>query len=343
MARMDRTTRYWPALKALLAGKSRLLIVLQDNPDPDAIASAAALRALSHHITENIQCSLACGGTVGRAENRALVRYMGLNIRPAGRVDAGSFDLLALVDTQPGHGNTSLPEGAAIDAVIDHHPLRDETRSAAFRDVRRRYGATSTILFEYLKRAGVEPDAVLATALVYGIRSDTQDLGRDTSAADVRAYETLYPLANKRMLAVIQRGQVPTDYFRMLSRALGNAHLCGRCIFSRFERIENADMVAEVADLMLRHEEADCSLCWGYFADKALLSVRSRVSDLHADVVVRKIVSRKGVGGGHHAMAGGQISMVGASQADRKRLDTLVQRRFLKATGNAASKPLRLL
>ncbi|HRU07174.1 MAG TPA: DHH family phosphoesterase, partial [Candidatus Brocadiia bacterium] len=176
----QKTRRNVRRLRELLVGRKTMLIAMQDHPDPDAVAAAGALRAIANSVG-GIACSLAHGGIIGRAENRALVRYLGLNLRPLEALAAERFDLVALVDTQPGTGNNSLAPHAKVDIIFDHHATRPASVSAPFRDIRRRYGATSTILYEYMQALGVAVDAPLATALCYGIRSDTQDLERDTT------------------------------------------------------------------------------------------------------------------------------------------------------------------
>jgi nanoRNase/pAp phosphatase (c-di-AMP/oligoRNAs hydrolase) len=342
MPRSSRTSRKLAELRKLLSGKSTLLIILQDSPDPDALAGAAGLRRLARGLG-GLQCSLACGGSLGRAENRALARYLDLHLRPVEQLSAAGRDVVALVDTQPGHGNTSLPPGLKPHVVLDHHPTRRETRGAPFHDVRSRYGATSTILYEYLKQAAIVPEVPLATALLYGIRSDTQDLGRDATRADIDAYGELYPLANKRMLGVIQRGRVPSEYYRMLAAGLERTWLCGRCLYCEIGTVDNPDMIGEIADLLLRHEEADWSLCWGYHRDRAFLSLRAISGEQRADAVIRRIVARRGTGGGHPSMAGGQIPLGQPAAQGRQRLSRLIRDRYLKATGNAQATPRRLL
>lgn len=329
---MSNTAKKIEQFKKMLVNRTAMLIVLQDNPDPDAIAASLALRKLANALA-NIQCSLASGGTVGRAENRAMVRYLNVNLRQIGDIDMSRYDLVAMVDTQPGTGNNSLPGDAGADIVIDHHPIRSETRKAFFTDVRSRYGATSSILYEYLSEADVPFDPPLATALLYGIRSDTQDLGRDGSQADIAAYGALYPLANKRMLSAIQRGQVPDAYFQLLAGALINARLCENAIYCELGDVENPDMIAEIADLLLRHEQANCSLCWGYHKSRALLSFRTSSSDYLAGDVIRQLVQRKGTGGGHDMMAGGQIALEDNTPARQKRLNRLIRNRYFKAIG----------
>ena len=205
-----------------MQGHVSMLIVMQDYPDPDAIASAAALRDLANAMA-GVQCFVAQGGALGRAENRAMVKYLDLKLHDMTQVDTDRFDLVAMVDTQPGTGNNSLPEGIIPQIVIDHHPMRQATRSAAFTDVRSGYGSTATILHEYLVESGIEIDARVATALLYGIRSDTNDLGREATQEDINALVALYPIANKRALSRIETERVPRAYFQMLAEGLRNA------------------------------------------------------------------------------------------------------------------------
>ena len=124
---------------------------MQDNPDPDAIGAAVALRKLAKDL-ENIQFSIGHGGTIGRGENRVLVRYLHLKLHKCNEIELEKFDLIAMVDTQPGTGNNSLPPGVTPHIVFDRHPTQQTSHSAQLADVRPRYGATSTILIEYLTK-----------------------------------------------------------------------------------------------------------------------------------------------------------------------------------------------
>lgn len=315
-----------------LKGPDTLLIVMQDNPDPDSIAAAVALRKLAN-VLAGIKCAIAHGGTVGRAENRALVNYLDLNLHQCSMVDFKNYDLIATVDTQPGTGNNSIPENALPDIVIDHHPMKNRTRSVKFYDVRSKYGATATILIEYLIEKNIEIDMPLATALLYAIRSDTQDLGREATDADIKAIEVLYPLANKRMLSEIQRGTVPPEYFVILHEALRNACIFGNAVVTHLGDINNPDMIGEVADLLLRGDKTLWTMCTCLFKDKMLISIRTSGQNNRADRVIKHVTARKGTGGGHHTYAGGQIPINSIDENSREKLKELVQQRFLKATG----------
>jgi nanoRNase/pAp phosphatase (c-di-AMP/oligoRNAs hydrolase) len=338
----DKTKQKLEKLLELLRPKKSLLIVMQDNPDPDAIAAAAALRRIAN-VAGEVSCSITYGGIIGRSENRALASYLGLNFRPIEEVEIDRYDATALVDTQPQTGNNSLPESVLPDIVLDHHPLRPETRRVPFTDVRSKYGALSTILFEYLSEAGIEPDPPLATALLYGIRTDTQDLGHEAIQADVSALEVLYPLANTRMLSAIQRWKVTPVYFQTISRCLDNARVQGPCLHTCLGHVDNPDLVAEMADLFLRLEGIEWSLACGRYLDKIWVSVRTSQTALRAEDVMKGIMGGLGTGGGHDLLAGGQVLLEKGSQAEQRAVQKDIRDRFLREVEASRFRPKKLL
>jgi len=315
-------------LKLVLHEAKSMLIVMQDYPDPDAIAAAAALRELANSLA-SVPCTIACGAAIGRAENLALAKYLGLNLHHLSDLSLARFDRIAMVDTQPGTGNNPLPADVVPDIVFDHHPIRRDTRKARFTDVRSRVGATSTILFEYLQTAEITPDTPLITALVYAIKTDTQDFGEEATRADIKAYVTLYPHANIRMLSRIQDADLPHAYFRALAGALRNAQVFGKGILCNLGDLDNPDMIAEVADLLLRCEDVFYVLCHGVFENRILLSLRTGDDATNAGAVIRRFVGAHGTGGGHRAMAGGQIPLHDGTAAERRRLENHIRKHFL--------------
>jgi nanoRNase/pAp phosphatase (c-di-AMP/oligoRNAs hydrolase) len=325
-----------------LRGRQSLLIVLQDFPDPDALASAVALRQVAHAASE-INCSFVHGGAVGRAENAALANYLGINLRRPDEVEFGAYDAIAMVDTQPGTGNNSLPAGVIPQVVIDHHPLRKASRSVAFTDIRGNLGATSTILCQYLIAAGIEPEPSLATALLYGIRTDTQDLGRAARRADIQAYQYLYLRANLRMLAQMQYGALPSEYYQLLYEALHNAVVYGKCIYANIGRIENADMMGEVADILVRRHGAEWCLCVGIVDGVMRASLRTRLAEVDAGKTMRRMLEGHGTGGGHQRIAGGQLPLADDNPRHTARLERLLISRFQKAVGQTPVSPERLV
>ena len=342
MARTTTPAARLKRLSSVLEGARNMLIIVQNTPDPDAIAAAAALREIAN-VRHEISCSIGHSGAVWRAENLALLRYLGLKTRMLNDLDLGRFDRLCMVDAQPGAGNVTFDSSIRLDVVIDHHPIRRETRSARFTDIRSRYGATSTILYEYLKTARIEIPTPVATAMVYGIRSDTQDLGRESTKADLEAFLDLYPSANARALGRIVQASLPRSYFSKLRIALDKATVYDNRIVSFLGHLDSPEMVAEAADLLLRAEKVDWAMCLGVIDGWLHLSLRTTDRTRHAGRVARNLGGRRGFGGGHQALAAAQLPLP-ATTNDRQ-IRSLVRgitKRFLKATGsaNAGGEPL---
>ncbi len=214
----------------LLDGKDNVLVLMHNDPDPDAIASARAMEELLRQHAPTTEVTLGHGGIIGRAENSTMAGLvMPHGVRIPLRTAAEriiTYDGVVLVDTQPiaaNHvlWNTDYPREEVL-AAIDHHPPRRSQLRAKVHDVRPEIGASATILCEYLAIAEVPIDAQLATALFYGIKSDTLGLSRHTSDLDIWAYSTLRHLIQTELLNRIEHVQLPRTYFRSISDALAN-------------------------------------------------------------------------------------------------------------------------
>jgi nanoRNase/pAp phosphatase (c-di-AMP/oligoRNAs hydrolase) len=178
------------------APRSRWLLLTHDNPDPDALAATAALASILRRRFRR-RVTVAYGGMIGRAENREMVRALHLRLSHLKHLNRKNYHHFALVDCQPWTGNSQLPKGVVPDVVFDHHPARKAAEAAGFADVRREYGATASILAEYLEESGVRPTRALATGLIYAIRVETQEFGREAAGPDHDVYDRLLPLVDR--------------------------------------------------------------------------------------------------------------------------------------------------
>ncbi|HSJ96715.1 MAG TPA: DHH family phosphoesterase, partial [Myxococcota bacterium] len=286
--------------------RERIAILLQPDPDPDGIACGVALRALLGRKSPTTP--LLSFGAVKRPENRAMVAALGIEVRTIAPAELEEFDGLALVDVQP----TVFGEGAparvlAVDVVIDHHPERSGY-DARIRDIRPAYGATSTILTEYVRAAALEVRPKLATALLYGIKSDTQLLGRETSGRDIQSFAFLHALHSPALLRRIERPALPVDGLRALGRSLARTGVEDGIHMLVLGRVRE-DVIPQVADLGLQAEGAEWSVAAGIVGGDLVFSVRNVGYVRAAGEVVRAVVEGLGVGGGHRTMAKGIIPL----------------------------------
>ena len=307
-----------------------LVILPHDNPDPDALASAAALKHLAATLLER-DAHIALGGIVGRAENRAMLTYLNIALVPVSEVRFGRDTQVILVDTQPGRSNNSLPDGVVPVGVIDHHPAYAVYANVPFLDLREQYGATSTILTEYLRESKRVPEAKIATALFYGITAETQDLGREATPADIEAAHFLYPYTNKRRLAKIENARVPREYFRVFGEGIDRATLYDRVVVSMLGEVQYPDMVAELADFLLRLDEVEWAAAIGTFGTCLHVSIRTTERDVNAGDLLQRVLGSK-VAGGHDMIAGGRIP-VGDDPAAHEHAAAMVRDRLLAELG----------
>jgi nanoRNase/pAp phosphatase (c-di-AMP/oligoRNAs hydrolase) len=305
----DATRDCYAALQALVARQpkpGRWLVLTHDNPDPDALASAQILaRVLRQALRQKV--TVAYGGIIGRAENQEMVKSLRLPFSHIRNLNLKRYQRFALVDTQPRSGNNQLPARTVPDVVIDHHPLRTNTQTGPFYDIRPKYGATATILAEYMVAAGLKPTHALATALIYAIRSETQDFAREHIGPDKAIHDLFFPLANHRLLARIQSPRLPVSYFGNLHDALENLESVDSLILSHLGAVEQPDIVPEIADLLLRLEGKTWSLVTGYYQDRLYLSIRTTNTRADAGSLMHRLLRRRGKGGGHGMIAGGWV------------------------------------
>jgi nanoRNase/pAp phosphatase (c-di-AMP/oligoRNAs hydrolase) len=288
------------------SGLSSVLILPHNDPDPDAIAGALALHYLLREKL-NIEGNIAYKGIIGRAENKALMQYLGHPLHQLTSSDLDRAEAVALVDTQPGTGNNPLPLDRLPVIVIDHHPWRATTAAASFSDVRTEVGATSTILTEYLRATGIEPTTPLATALFYGIKTDTMGLGRGASPADAAAYFYLQPRIDVDALVEVERAQLPAEYFQSLVTALQAAHVYDSVVVAYIGSMGYPDLAAEIADLLLRLEGTRWVVCTGVYQGELIVSLRSRSRQGGSGRLAQAIIEDKGSAGGHGTMAAGHL------------------------------------
>jgi nanoRNase/pAp phosphatase (c-di-AMP/oligoRNAs hydrolase) len=315
-------------LLKVLSDKKNILIVAHDNPDPDTLASAFALCDL---ISKKLKVDVTIGftGIIGRAENKAMIQQLNIPLKRLDELNILNFDSTVLVDSQPHTGLLGLP--IEPDVIIDHHPVHPESRKAGFHDIQSNIGATSTIITQYYLAEGLEINSRLATALLYGVKSDTRDLGRETSKYDLETYLYLFPRANLRLLAQIENAEVPAEYFRIYERAIENAITFNGAVVSFLGDISNPDMVAEMTDMLVRLEGTRCALVGGYYEDQIFLSMRTRDNDINAGKLVQRVVGKMGRAGGHGSMSAGRILLESDSGREKDTIEKTLVRRLKKA------------
>ncbi len=286
---------------------SPLTILTHDHPDPDALASAWALAHLAQHVGK-IRSRIVYGGVIGRAENRMMAERLLVPARPLRKGELAGVPHLALVDTQQPFKNNRCPPRRIPDLIVDHHPRHADTQ-ADLALIDESVGATTTILVEALVAAGLRVPGRLATGIVYGIGSETQNLGREATSRDMDAYQFFWPKAHMKTLWRISYPQRSEASFETLSRGIRDSFIVGRTVGVHLGEVNTPDRVAQLADFLLTLEKMEWSIVTARYQGRLHVSLRSNDPGAGAGRLLKRLLGGGNRGGGHAMIAGGSLEL----------------------------------
>jgi nanoRNase/pAp phosphatase (c-di-AMP/oligoRNAs hydrolase) len=321
-------------LRSFLKDAEEVAILLQDDPDPDGLAGALALRKV---LGRNSQTApIVSFGKITRPENVSMAKLLDIEVRQVVEADFDSFDKVVMLDCQP-----SFFRGRKVraDVVIDHHPAVPfpESCTPGFTEMREDLGSISTLMTGYLRAASITPSERLATALLYGIKSDTLMLNREVSELDLSAFVYLYPLTNGNTLRRIERPELPLAYLSSLGRALKTLSSVGGVTVLALPNVEREEWIPQAADFALQVEHSHWAVGCGVFEGKVVLSGRNCGYVQHCGDLFKKLFNQMGCAGGHRTMAKAIISQkewtrsFGKGSASACKLPELVSRLIQEA------------
>ena len=329
-------------LLELLSNHEQILIVMHDNPDPDAIASAWALQTL---IEEKLQqpSRIIAGGAIVRAENRHLVDLLSVPVQLVVGIDGRQRPAAILVDCGSRSSNQLL---TATDikpvAIIDHHTNSCSGERPPFLDLRPDVAATASIATSYLREQHVEPGAKLATALLYALRTETCGSETSYTTLDNEVIVWLTERCDPELLAEIENAPLSLEWYSDLVLAMQCTTLVGDVALCFLPRAAGPEIVGEVADLLIRCAGIRRVLCAAAVARDLLISVRTTKDAEDACSLVVETIGELGGGGGHGCRAGGKIPYVVHDGKLSDSIEQEIRARWLRACG-ASDRPRRQL
>lgn len=282
-------------------GEDHVLILI--NADPDAIASAMAVKRLLWRRVSSVTISNV--NVIQRPDNLAMVRLLGVKLVPVDKIDQTRYTRFVLVDSQPNHH--PLFGNFQIDAIIDHHPETGST--ASFKDIRPKYGATASIMTEYLRAARIKPSAKLATALIHAIKTDTSNFERQTIIEDIKAFQFNFRHANVYLARKIELADLRLDFLKYFKDALKNLRLRKGRVFVHLGPVVTPDVCVLIADFFMRVNPVKWSIVSGLYDNKLILVFRNDGLKKDAGRLAKKSFGNIGSAGGHKSMSRAEISV----------------------------------
>jgi nanoRNase/pAp phosphatase (c-di-AMP/oligoRNAs hydrolase) len=278
-----------------------VLIVI--NADPDAIASAMAVKRLLWRKTASV--TIANINIIKRPDNLAMVKLLSVKLVFLDKIVPKQYSRVVIVDSQPNHNEAF--SRFKLDVIIDHHP--DTGIKVPFQDIRPNYGATATIMTEYLRAANIKPSVKLATGLFHAIKTDTSNFERQTLVEDLKAFQFLFRHSNVHLIRKIELAEISLDFLKYFKVALDTMHKRKNRIFAHLGPVSNPDVCVIIADFFLRVESVDWSIISGLYDNKLIVIFRNDGLRKNAGKVAKESFGLIGSAGGHQSMARAEISL----------------------------------
>ncbi len=272
------------------------------NADPDAISSALALQRLFWRRVKKTWVFRT--NVIKRADNLAMIKLLNIKQQHIRKLNPARISRWAIVDSQP-HHQEALSK-FRFDIIIDHHPLSNGS-SAAFVDIREDYGATATMMTEYLRAAKIKPSPRLATALFYGIKTDTDNFVRASIPNDIEAFRYLYPFTNIHIVKMIESSEMTRKTLTHFRAALENLVFFKDKAYIHMGKVNDPDILVILADFFLKLVESTWCIVSGVYGQKLIVIFRHAGFRLDAGKIAQKLFGSWGPAGGHKSAARAEI------------------------------------
>jgi nanoRNase/pAp phosphatase (c-di-AMP/oligoRNAs hydrolase) len=282
--------------------KDKVLITIC--ADPDSLASALAVKRLLWRKVTGV--TISHFNEIKRFDNLTMVRLLKIPLEKLQGLRVSRFSKIVLVDGQPNHSESFA--ALDYDVVIDHHPISQRLQ-VPFVDIRPQYGATATIMTEYLRAAKIRPSKSLATALLFAIRVDTGNFESGVTKEDVKAFRYLFPHTDMNALRKIELADMGTEDLKYFRRALESKEIIEGKIFSHLGQIESPDNLVLVADFFMRLHDIAWVVVSGVYRKTLVVVIRNDGFRKDAGTWASSAFGRLGSAGGRRSRARAEISL----------------------------------
>ncbi|MFW6011030.1 MAG: DHH family phosphoesterase [Desulfosalsimonas sp.] len=293
------TTQRLQHLLAQFSGSDHVLILI--NADPDSIASAMAFQRLLWRRVTRITTSNI--NTITRPDNMAMIRLLDVTLIHVTKIAPQDYTKVIILDSQPSH-HESFKE-FKYTVIIDHH--EPDGSDAPFKDIRPEYGATASIMTEYLKAAKTKLSSKLATALFHGIKTDTNNFERMATNADIRAFQFLFRHANIHLARRIEQVDLRMNFLEYFRQAIEQKIVKEDRIYVHLGQVETPDICVLIADFFMRVNTVTWSIVSGFIEGRLIIILRNDGLRKNAGNAASKQFGHLGTAGGHKSMARAEI------------------------------------
>ena len=287
-----------------------VLVVI--NADPDALASAMAVKRLLRYRVKSI--IIGYPNEIRRLSNITMMEVLRIQAERLQNLKLNDYSKKVMLDSQPSH----LPifENIQFDAVIDHHPLTSGWE-ASYVDIRPDFGAASSMLIEYLRAAELKPSVHLATALFYAIKVDTHNFEKKARIADAISFRYLFDIANQNLVRKIELSKLRMSELPYFKTALAEMKVSKKRLYAHVGRVRSPDILVIIADFLNHVHDTSWVLVSGVHGERLVVIFRCDGYKRNAGKLAEKIFGEAGSAGGHREAARAEVPLKNLDLQDK--------------------------
>lgn len=292
----------WLKLVSLLKGH-KVYLQTHNFPDPDALASAYGMQVfLRAHGVESTICY---AGEVEANSTKKMMEVFQIDAHEIDDIhDMKPEDYIVTIDGQKFNSNLTDFPGDEV-ACIDHHPTIKPC-AYQYSDLRI-CGACASIVTSYFKESGTTLDMNTATALLYGIKMDTDSFNRGVTDFDIDMFSYLHKIADNQTIISLSHNNYEIQDLYAYGEAIRNIKIYENVGFASISFDCPDALVAMISDFILGLDIVEFAVVYAARNGGYKFSVRNETKHYHAGTVTARALKDLGDGGGHFAMAGGMI------------------------------------
>lgn len=278
-----------------------IVIQCHDNPDADALACGFALKKYLKKKGKSARFIYGGRSKIQKCNLTNMIENLGIEVEYVESIEKP--ELLVTVDCQYGESNVTYFEADNV-AVFDHHQISTELPEMS--EVRSNYGSCSTLIYKLLEEEGIDinDDADVATALYYGLFTDTGSLAEISHPADRDLRDRAK--YSKQDILVFRNSNLSREELEIAGNALKNAYYEEKYPYAIIEAEPcDPNILGVISDMLLEVEGLESCLVYSYLSFGVKISVRSCSKNVKASELAAYLAKGFGGGGGHLTKAGG--------------------------------------
>jgi nanoRNase/pAp phosphatase (c-di-AMP/oligoRNAs hydrolase) len=314
----DRLQDFWN----IFAKEDNVLIVI--SADPDSLASAMAARRLLRFRTKKV--SIVYPNEIRRLSNIAMMDLLKIQAERVKSINKDEYTKFIILDSQPSHN--PFFNDITFDAIIDHHPISGDWH-ATLVDIRPDYGATASMMVEYLRAAGIKPSVSLATALFYAIKVDTHNFEKKAKLADAISFRYLFNIANQNMVRKIELSELRLSELNYFKTAFETMKVSNNRLYAHVGRVFNPDILVIIADFLNRVHQVSWVFISGIHGERLVVIFRCDGYRKNAGALAKKAFGEIGSAGGHREAARAEVPLKNLDKQDQD-FNTQILRRLTR-------------